>query len=162
MWCLGTSASLIMLTLMSHNFTLSTIYEPFSTRTSPLGDPFGQLWRALERTRRQPDLGASPPPYCTDHLFNSPVGRSPAQLRRVAGVVTVRRRNDEVPNHQSLFTRKIFRGTGGGARTGTDGHGRTRPTQPTDTTYVCVCVSAPEPEAVPASVDGYTARPKRR
>ena len=40
MWCLGTSASLLMLTLMSHIFTESTIYKPFSTRTSPLGDPF--------------------------------------------------------------------------------------------------------------------------
>ena len=40
MWCLGTSASLLMLTLMSHIFTESMIYEPFSTRTSPLGDPF--------------------------------------------------------------------------------------------------------------------------
>ena len=40
MWCLGTSASFVMLTLMSHNFSQYALYEPYTIRTSPLGDPF--------------------------------------------------------------------------------------------------------------------------
>ena len=37
---LGTSASFIMLTLMSHNFSQFTINKLYMSRTSPLGDPF--------------------------------------------------------------------------------------------------------------------------
>ena len=51
MWCLGTSASLLMLTLTSHIFTESMIYKSFSTRTSPLGDPFGHWPRCSATTR---------------------------------------------------------------------------------------------------------------
>ena len=40
MWCLGTSASYVMLSLMSYNFTQPTICEPFHGGTGPLGDPF--------------------------------------------------------------------------------------------------------------------------